>query len=481
MQIANKTDLIFMADRLRELSAIQKLHKKQQEVVQAMFGLGKKKVFCRKGRKGGGTEVTLYCAIRLCGTQKNKTAYIIYPDNQVLDKVLDKGARISTQIPKEWNAKVRWTAVTREVYFPLSNSRLIFCGAHQYQSMVGFEFDFCAFDELKDHDPRAYQNCYPNMISRDAIWMVTGAPPINKHNFYVKIEEEAMREKDTWSYHKWNLYDNTFLPASFDIEYEKKAHYARGESDIWLVEWEAEYIYGGSRSVLKGFSKERHAYDITILKNYTQFARERRELRWFVLYDPGYAKCFAALLCSFNPSTLEKIVWREIYETDRNKATCEHINIKLIQFAEDLAIGHEPLVEIYDSAAPGFAIEMRKLRPHASFVPCFKQADDEEKYFRRINEEFTKDRLRISTLCHSTIFEIENYTTDDNGNYPDAHNHTLDLLRYFVKYVENKGNDATRSYSNLTPIVRNVEEEMIAELQKYGYQINKPKIDWPML
>ena len=475
----------FFLARLVELNSRVQFSPRQQEVIQAIFGSNaKKKIFCRKGRKAGGTEVTLYPPIRICGTQRNKLAYIIYPDGPTADKILYQTNRLATYLPPEWGCKISWSEKKREVFFPLTKSRLVIMGSHQWQSMQGFEFDFCAFDELADHDERAYKYCYPNIASRDAIWMVTGAPPLSKTNFYCKIEEECLASPDVWSFHKWNLYENPFLPKNFDIDREKQLHIDRGELDFWMVQWEAEYFKGGSRAVLKAFTDENteHADIITGMHNMLG-AEDKAKNKLFWVFDPGYATCFAGVLALFQAHDRSIRIIDEIYETDRLKISARKIWELKTAILEKHGLSNQRVMHIYDSAAAGFASEVRDLqifqqRPEP-LIPTHKQKDDEDTYFRLINDLCLQKRFWVAKTCKNTIFEIENYLTDDDGKYIDKHNHALDCLRYLVKWCQ-------KNIAGFDKVIEVGNNSFYAEAQDahaalWGTPKPKHEQDWPFL
>lgn len=478
-------DMRFYLERLSELETKVQFSDEQKKVKNAIFGNeAKKKIFCRKGRKAGGTEITIYPPIRICGTQRNKLAYIIYPDGPTADKILYQTNRLANYLPPEWDCKITWSEKKREVFFPRTKSRLVIMGSHQWQSMQGFEFDFCAFDELADHDERAYKYCYPNIASRDAIWMVTGAPPLSKTNFYCRIEEECLASPDVWSFHKWNLYSNPFLPKTFDIDREKQLHIDRGELDFWMVQWEAEYFKGGTRSVLKAFNDDNTAHADDMINAYKAMIPElqkKDKLIW--IFDPGYAICFGGVLALFRHADLSLNIIDEIYETDRLNISARKIWELKSEILKQRELSYVPVMHIYDSAATGFASEVRDLKVYQErpepLIPTHKQKDDENTYFRLLNDLCLQGRFRVGKHCKNTIFEIENYLTDDNGKYIDKNNHILDCLRYLAKWCQNNvaGFDREVQISNnvLTPLEQAHQELWVDQPRKHSTE------DWPFL
>lgn len=414
-------------------------HDKQKQVLRAIFKDGYKRIFIRKGRKGGGTETLLYPAVRLAGCFDNQACYIIGPQYNLQKEIVWSNNRIRNFIPPEWGAKLK--EFEGRVKFP-NGSFIKVHGADNHKSLVGIEGDLFIFDELKDHDPRAYKNCYPNVASRDAIWIVCGAPPKNKSNFYYKLEQE-IRDDPDWFFIHWGTWDNADnLPGGREwIQNEKEQYYRNGNWDEWETEWEARYIFGGKRTVLSAFKAEgsdSHVVPYDVIEPI--LARDRNKLQWHILFDPGYATCFAVLFVCYNPYTSEVFVLDEIYETDRKKLSINEIWPRVVAKADAIAPGVK-WRRLVDSAAPGFPQEVRsRWGRDISFALCSKEEDDEDKYFRIWNGCFATNRWMIASRCSNHIFEIENYLTEEDTGaksnlYPDKDNHTLDLGRYFLKRV----------------------------------------------
>ena len=192
--------LDYMADRLgqlhnhlRKVSKGKWFHTKQMEVITEIFQKGKKRVFARKGRKGGGTHISLYPGVRLAGLFPNVGGYLIYPTLTLGKEIVWANNRLKNYFPPEWDCYSKENECRIVIPHTDGDSFVRVLGADNYKQMVGIEGDFFIFDELKDHDPRAYKNCYPNIASRDALWMVLGAPPKNKKNFYYITEQAAMK------------------------------------------------------------------------------------------------------------------------------------------------------------------------------------------------------------------------------------------------------------------------------------------------
>lgn len=450
---------------LEQLNAKKQWHSKQQEVLKAIFEHGYKRIFIRKGRKGGGTHTILYPVTRLAGLFKNRACFIIGPQDSLEREIVWKNKRLYEFIPKEWN--VKFGEYEARAKFP-NGSFIKVTGANDHKNMVGIEGDVFVFDELADHDPRAYENCYPNLASRDAIWIVVGAPPIQrvKSSFYYKLEQEIKKDKD-WFFIHWSIWDNAeFLPGGREwIENEKKKYYARGQWDLWEQLYEARYVIGGSGTVLSNFrpdGRDSHVVPADWIE--ARISCDKKKLQWWAVFDPGFATCFCVLLACYNPYTSEVFIVDEIYETDRNKCSVEFLWPQFRAKQDEQFYGGY-WRRVYDSAAPGFPNEVRaRWGKDIGFIPSYKQEGDEDKYFRIINSGLYLNKVWISERCGNGIMEMQDYATDPNGVYPNQGNHFLDCLRYLFKaanisFVE-KQDDIMVKYDRLREsIIKEMGEE----------------------
>lgn len=462
-------------DRLEQLHQHKQFHAKQKEVMSAIFEKGYKRIFIRKGRKGGGTECVLYPAARIAGAFPGTSCYIIGPTHKLESEILWKNQRLLRFIPPEWKPETK-EAETRLViphYGVGQDSFIKIEGADNHKHMVGIEGDVFIFDEFKEHDPRAYENCYPNVAARDGIMIVVGAPPDTRDAFYYQKEMEALNDPN-WFVINWSIRDNTFLPGGQAwIESERKSYYDRGDWDLWENLYEARYVFGGKRTVLNRFKREEHSLPHEIITG--RIRGDKSKLRWFVSCDPGYATCFAVSFCAFNPYTTEMFVLDEIYETNRTKLNVGYLWPLIQKKKKELYDGGK-WTHLYDSAAAGFPNEVRAQFGTANaFRPTVKEKDDEDKYFRIWNSLFDpldagKNRCWVSDSCTSGMTEMENYVTDLNGKYPPGGEHWLDTCRYALKAV---GYKYTEKQDNLKVV-----DEKIARSLEQDFRDTRRKDDW---
>jgi hypothetical protein len=419
------------ANRVEQLNRGRTWHPKQQEVIRAIFREGYKRIFIRKGRKGGGTQTILYPLARTAGLYPSQACYLFGPTLKIQNEIVWANNRVQGYFPREWNP----TFKRSESRVVLPNGSFVKVeGANDPELVVGIEGDAFVFDEFKRHNPAAYENCYPNVASRDALWIVCGSPP-RKKDHYWKLEQNIKNDPD-WFFIHWSVWDNAEnLPGGKKwIENEKAAYYRRGDWDIWNSEWEAEYVFQGQNKVLPDFEERRHTLPMEVI---LERLSHPSQLKFITSIDPGYASCFAVLFAVYDPVVGYFYLLDEIYETDRRKISVERLWPEIEKKQGQIASHFKGQVKwqsIYDSAALGFANTVRdRFSRRIKLMPTVKEKDDEENYLRMANSLFAMDKCFISEDCPKTIFEIENYETDENGNFPDTTNHQLDNFRYCLK------------------------------------------------
>lgn len=422
----------YKVDRLEELHRNKQFHKFQLAVFNAIFRDGYKRIFIRKGRKGGGTECVMYPVARVIGTTPNASAYIIGPTQKGQSEIIWDNRRIHRFLPKEWGGAPN----EKDKRIRLNNGSFVKIeGADDPDAARGWEGDIFVWDEYKDHNPLSMEACFPNVMARDGIWIVLGTPPTKKTNHYYLKEQEIRNDPD-WRFFHWTSWDNPFLPGGHDLlKKEKEKYIRRGDWDIWEIEYEARYVFNANRKVVPNFNDKNKKARAQLL---TELSRDKSHLKWVAAIDPGYATCFAVVFAAFNPYTNQLYILDEIYSTDRKENSVRDMWPLIRKKQRQLYEGR--WFTLYDSAALAFATEVyansRDSGDRVSLIPTKKGKSDEDNYFRVMNGVFAeRGQAYVAEECINTIREIEDYETDEKDDYPDEHNHTLDGIRYILKFL----------------------------------------------
>lgn len=429
---ALKLEALQTAERLKQLHAGKKFHKFQLDVFNAIFRDGYKRIFIRKGRKGGGTETAMYPLARIAGTQANTACYFIGPTQKAQSEIVWQNRRIHSFLPREWKAVPN----EQEKRLRLPNQSFIKIeGADNPDAARGWEGDIFVWDELKDQNPLSLEYCFPNVMARNAIWIVLGTPPTQKSNHYYQLEQ-SIKNDPKWKCFHWTAWDNPFLPGGHEaLREEKKRYYETGRWDLWEIEYEAQYVFNANRKVLPNFN-EKNVAPLSVIM--PMLERDKSHLRWVCAIDPGYATCFAALFAAYNPYTGQIYFLDEIYSKDRTKNAAKVMWPEIER--KQRLLWNGKWENIYDSAALSFAVEVAAIckdegrRVH--LAPTVKQKSDEDNYFRVLNSLYSDmGQAYVSASCKNFIWEQEEYETDEEDRYVDENNHLLDDARYIVKYL----------------------------------------------
>lgn len=445
---ADKNVLIQQAQILEDLHRGRKWNIPQRTVFKAAFGKqAKKRFLLRKGRKGGGTETILYPPVRISALYDKRACYIIGPTATLEREIIWDNGRLRDMIPKKWidDGKVTFNEKDARVKF-WNGSFIKVTGADDWRKMVGIEGDCFIFDEFADHDPRAYKNCLPNILSRDAYWFAVSAPPIeNIKSSFMYQEEQRIRKLEDWFFLHWTTYDNAeFLPGGREAIDKLKWEYERDGNGIEFDQrYMARYLLRGKSVVLPDFIPENeddsHVYPHDVLV--ANVARDRHKLQWWSVFDPGYATCFCALFFCYNEYTGEIFLLDEVYETNRALMSDDQLWPRIRAKEKELYPGRWH--RLVDSAAPGFVqnvLSHWKNHPENKAVGGFeftlKEEGDEDAYFKIMNAGFKKNYFKVSSRCKCATKEFEDYSTNEQGRYPDSKNHAMDDFRYLLKRLQ---------------------------------------------
>lgn len=302
-------------------------------------------------------------------------------------------------------------------------------GSDKYDDYRGVTPDLLIFDEYRDFRPGAYDAFKASTTTKKATIVIISTPPPAK-GFYTDLMEYAQNPKNTDAiFFQAPTWMNPFQDLD-ELENIREGYIQRGEFDVWLREYCAEFVVGGSRSIfpmLRGDERINHA---------RAMGEATRAQDFYCVCDPGSAaqgSAFAVLFASINPYTKKIVLMDELYVTEEGKKTVgviePMIREKLAELAPNLS-KHEWNF-YYDEAATWFKNEMVE-RGYA-FNPTNKKQKSKDDGLSTIKDALIAKKVVWSSRMENLMWEMTNYVKDDKGKIPKKDDHLIDAFRYLIQ------------------------------------------------
>lgn len=378
-----------------------------------------KEVFAQCGRNLGKTELMVYLMWRYALTYPSSENYYFAPFAKQAREILWASRRLQDFMPGEYVADIG----EQQMRITLHNGSFIkLDGSDNVEAYRGVKpKGLSVFDEFKDFRPEFYEAYDPNRAAHDSPLLIIGTPP-DRECQYTEIAEDFRRHPQK-RWYKFPTSANPHISRQW-LEDKKAELIARGDLDVWMREYEAEFIKGGKAKIfpmLKESHKRPHEAVIKEIK------RGRKKLLWYSFADPAAASCFANLMIAINPFNRKVYCLDEIYETDQAKMTVKTIGKRIIDQREDLY--DEPIQWRmgYDEAEKWFANEMLDWFEE-SFEPSQKAQNDKESGLTLIKDLLLTNQIIISDRCEKLFWELDNYFKDKNGKIPKGNDHLIDCI-----------------------------------------------------
>jgi len=410
-------------------------HQGQFPVIKAFFADKKKIIQGQCGRSAGKTEEILYIAWRFALTNPGTETYIICPQIKQAKKIYWFPKRLQSYGPRKYVADIRESEL-RLVF--TNGSSIVLDGCENYDSLRGIKPDLVIYDEFqhhtKDFDEEVMQ---PNLASGKVHLVVMGTPP-KRHCYYVEFREnllESIAAGDTTKYYvelptEVNpTMDKTWLKAKRE-ELIKRERY-----NVWLREYEGKLVFDSESAILVFLDDKKGGRHVKPRAQIEEaIKRDKSKLRYYAMFDPGTATCFAVLLLAYNPYTNFVYVLDEIYVTERRETAAGKIWAKAKEKMEAWNDDEEAWLCYYDEAATWFPNEIGQ-----ALIPTTKARYRREKLHEEgrpgesiLNTLMEQELFWINEECEKFLWEATNYVTDEKGDYPKDHDHLMDGLFYFV-------------------------------------------------
>jgi hypothetical protein len=154
------------------------------------------------------------------------------------------------------------------------------------------------------------------------------------------------------------------------------------------------------------------------------------------MFDPSNS-AFGVLAAAFCPRRRVLAVVEEVYAKDAESTTKAILNAilpKIARYNPDMSAWDF----YYDPAAKWFYQESLELKMAGSLPEGFilkkspKREGTKEEGLSSILTLLDEKRLIIASHCKNTIWEMECYKRDKNGNIPKKGDNNIDNLRYLV-------------------------------------------------
>lgn len=414
---------------------------------QSLFYDNKTRVFVRCGRKFGKTWMEIYTLYRWAMTRPNGQFYYIAPFYNQASELIWKPGFLPNFLynpQKGIDLRSKYIESTHETdkRITFKNGSFIkLMGSDNYESGRGLTPDGAVYDEFKDHDYRFHEGFKDNLLPKKAPLLIVGTPPDTYDHFFVRTEDD-FRLDPRGSVFKMPTHTNPYIDKE-ELELEKIASIRKGEWAKYMREIEAEIVPGGANAIFPMFKMPVLGVDGKMVgESYHVKKKENLDLRinmhpkdynYYAAFDPGSALVFGVLFMAVHKFTKQVIILDEIYETDRNKTSPKRIWPRAVDIMKRY-IPVEHWYKTYDYAATWFQVEINN-EFHVALIPCTKDVNKKDVALSLIKDFMMEDcedesLVVVSDRCIKFIWEVTNYSTDENGNIPKKNDHLIDALRY---------------------------------------------------
>lgn len=419
----------YHAQVILDLNEAVKLHDAQKAVAKAIFIDGKKRVFVEAGRKTGKTTLVPYSAYRKCMMKPNTVCYIIAPFFKQAKELLWSDHRITHFLPKHLAEKYGVTLNNTELRVSFGNGSFIKLeGSDNTEAGRGVNPDFVVFDEMKDINETFFLAMEPNLAARDGVMLAIGTPPETENNLFCKLADEIKADTIDGAYFNFPSWVNPYLKKDWFIK-QKKRLIDRGEWDVWMREYEAKRVVGGSNALFPMFSRKKHVvnHDELVAKIRSRI----KDYDLFYGFDPGSASVFGGLCVAIHKHTKKVSIINEIYEKNPAKMSTGTIYPRARDQMDAITSVLDRWNEVYDNAATWFANEVR-FSYDRSLTPCEKDVKTKNDKLSMMKDMFEMDFIEVSDKCVNFISEIENMIRDEKGKIDKCADHCTDCFRYIL-------------------------------------------------
>lgn len=395
---------------------------------QALFGEGKKRIFLQAGRRFGKTKLMCYFAVRWAATKPNSNVYIIGPQLQQIREIIWHSRELHKIAPPEL---LDGPPHSTEGRFSFRNGSFIkVSGADNYESLRGLRYSLALVDEIKDVDQKVLDDIIiPGLSDEDAPLVIAGTPPEVAEHYYWTLVKEAKSSPD-WAYFHLPTTKNPYLKPEV-VERERKRLTDRGDADVFVREYMAEFVPGVKRAVFPMLSELEHVKPYPEL--WARIYQKHEQWEWYCAMDPGTASVFACLLLAINPYDGRVYVMDEIYKTSQMETSIGTIWPAIWARIKELNPPDDDYEWTYvvDEAATWARNELLD-RYNISARATTKSLNKKAEGLSLIKDLLLAGKVVISDRCTNLLREMKGYMLGDNGQPIKRNDHAIDALRYGI-------------------------------------------------
>ena len=435
MEEISTEKILYHTQVLEDLHSVFKPHIGQVPVGKALFYDNKKRLLVQCGRKYGKTEITLYCLYRWALLYPNSYCYYFCPFQDMIKDLIWANNRMPNFLPDSLMKKYKITVNNSDKRIIFGNGSFIKAdGTDNTQKSRGYSATgLTVIDEVKDVSEEFFTAFEPNLAITDAPLMMIGTPPSSdegeKFDRWLRLKDEVLSSDHGFYINRPSM-TNPHINKDYFIRKEAELR-AKGELWKWQKEYLAELVRGSGRSIFPMLDRLKHVKPYNDLISSVKVYRKHWD--FFVAFDPGSAKCFAVVIGAVNRYSKQVLILDEIYATKQEDTFVSNIIPKTIEKMKEIHPIMEDWFCVYDYAATWFANEVQaQFSEDINVHPCQKDLKNKENKLSLIKDMLVKGFLIMSDRCEKLYWEMEKYSTDENGKIPKEDDHAIDAARYFL-------------------------------------------------
>lgn len=465
------SDILALAPYARSLARLHELwtpHPGQIAPGHALFHEGSKRIFLSLGRRFGKSTLMSYMAVRWALSHPRSCCYLVGPYlKQAREIFLATGSLLQLCPPEISTVNMTDSRVTFD-----NGSFVRVIGADDPDAVRGIKVSALFCDEIKDFKPAFIDSLSPALVDEDGPLILSGTPPDVAEHPYWDLVNTAKTDPE-WSYFHGTSYDNPHLKKAV-LDRERAKYEARGDSDVFMREYMAQFVPGGKRAVFGMFDDRTHIRPYEELL--AQINRNRKQWQFYCTLDPGSASVFAVTLSAINPYKGQMIVLDEVYATTQSETTVgkmwPRVAAKMAEIHEPDADADDQWIVTVDEAATWARNEILDQFGVASFA-TEKARHRKGDGIGLLKDMLLKNRVTFSDRMVDTIKEMKGYMLDKQGNFIKANDHAIDTLRYTLGTSRFSFNEFDYRTPEALPVdeqkrAYTVKDDMLASFDNFG-------------